>query len=211
MPGATAVVGGDTALASEALGATRDDLLRVGAVAVAAILLILSLALGSLVAPLVLLCGIVLALVAAIGATTLLVQGAGGAAGVQYFVPFAAAVLLLSLGADYGVYMLRAIRERSWTMPPAAAVTEALRASAGPIVLAAAVLAGSFALLAIVPLDAFQQFAVAMVIGIVLAAVVVPMIVTPAALATIAAIGGRIRQPARRRAARRRAEGRRSA
>ncbi|HTI32406.1 MAG TPA: MMPL family transporter, partial [Miltoncostaea sp.] len=192
MPDATASVGGDTAVASEALRATRDDLLRVGAVAVVAILVILALTLGSLVAPLVLVGGIVLALIAAVGAATLAIQGAAGAAGVQYFVPFAAAVLLLSLGADYGVYMLRAIGERSRTMPPAAAVTEALRASAGPITLAAAILAGSFALLAIVPLDAFREFAVAMVIGIALAAVVVPMIVVPWALTVIA------RRPAQR-------------
>ncbi|HET6692287.1 MAG TPA: MMPL family transporter, partial [Miltoncostaeaceae bacterium] len=185
MPRATAAIAGDTALASEALRATRSDLLRVGAVALVAILVILSLALGSVAAPLVLLGGAALALVATIGAATLVIQPAAGAAGVQYFVPFAAAVLLLSLGSDYGVYMLRSIADRARTRSPVAAVTGALRASAGAIALAAGILAGSFALLAIVPLDPFREFAVAMVIGIALAAVVVPMVVVPPVLVAL--------------------------
>ena len=95
-------VGGETALTAETIDATTADMRRIAVAVLLVTLLLLAVFLRALIAPLYLLAASVLALVATLGVTVWIFQGALGYEGLVYFVPFAVGVLLVSLGSDCG-------------------------------------------------------------------------------------------------------------
>ncbi len=194
LTGAHVEIAGDTAVASDAMEVTSADLWRVGIVACAAVIVLLAAMLGSLVMPPLLLAAELLILAATLGITTVVVQVFAGEPGLQHFVPFASSVLLLALGSDYGIYLVR----RVWDLGEDGVrdgLERALPAAAAVIALAGIVLAGSFGLLALVPIDAFREFAIAMAIGVSLVVSVGTMLLVPS---LIAVLGPRARWPAGR-------------
>ena len=74
-----------------------------------------------------------LALAASIGQTTLLFQGFLGHDELTYFVPFAVAVLLLSLGSDYNVFVVGRIWQAARDRPIRDAVAVAVPAASRPV------------------------------------------------------------------------------
>ena len=182
LEGAQTSFGGDTALASLLTSTTRADLGRIALAALAVNLLLLVLFLRAFVLPLYLLATSVLALAASLGLTTLLFQGVLGHDGLTFYVPFAAAVLLVALGSDYNIFgvgnVWRVARERELR----AAIISAVPRTSRAINAAAVTLAVSFGLLALVPLDPFRELAFVMAVGIVLDAVVVRTVLVPALL-----------------------------
>ncbi len=194
MTGAHVAIAGDTALASDAMEATSADLWRVGIVACVAVIVLLAAMLGSLVMPPLLLAAELLILAATLGLTTVVVQVLAGEPGLQHFVPFASSILLLALGSDYGIYLVR----RVWDLGEDGVrdgLERALPAAAAVIALAGIVLAGSFGLLALVPVDPFREFATAMAIGVGLVVLVGTMLLVPS---LIALLGPRARWPGAR-------------
>jgi RND superfamily putative drug exporter len=147
--------------------------------------LLLVLFLRSLLAPLYLLATSILALGAALGITALVFQGALGQEQVTYYVPFMAAVLLVSLGSDYNVFLVGRVWQEAERRPFREAVAEAAPRAARAINVAGLALALSFALLALVPLAAFREFAFAMVVGVLLEAFLVRTWLVPALLALV--------------------------
>jgi RND superfamily putative drug exporter len=174
---------GDTALAQETVHAIRRDGVRVGLAVLLVNLILLALFLRAVWAPLYLLAASTLALAASLGATTWIMQRLLGHDDVTYYVPFAAGVLLLSLGSDYNVFVVGRIWQAAQKRPMREAIAgEAPRASA-TITTAGLTLAGSFGLLALVPIRPMRELALAMAIGILLDTFVVRSILVPALLA----------------------------
>ena len=173
LEGATASFAGDTALAEAIVRQTRSDLGRIALAAVLVDLLLLVIYLRALVAPLYLLATSVLALGASLGLTILVFEGLLGHDGVTFYVPFAAAVLLVALGSDYNIFGVGAIWEEARRRPLKEAIVVAVPRSTRAIAAAGLTLAASFGLLALVPLEPFREFAFAMFVGILLAACVV--------------------------------------
>ncbi|HXV56362.1 MAG TPA: MMPL family transporter [Gaiellaceae bacterium] len=173
---------GNTALADETIAVVLEDLGRIALAALAVNVLLLVLFLRSLLAPLYLLATSILALGAALGITALVFQGALGHDQVTYYVPFMAAVLLVSLGSDYNVFLVGRVWQEAERRPFRAAVAEAAPRAARAINVAGLALALSFALLALVPLAAFREFAFAMVVGVLLEAFLVRTWLVPALL-----------------------------
>ena len=95
------------------------DVWRIAIVALGVNLLLLVVFLRSLVAPLVLLATSVLALAATLGITTFVFQDLLGYDELTYYVPFAAAVLLVSLGSDYNVFIAGQISAGGAAQAPA--------------------------------------------------------------------------------------------
>jgi RND superfamily putative drug exporter len=116
-----------------------------------------------------------------------------------YYVPFAVAVLLLSLGSDYTIFIAGRIWQEARGRPLREALREATPEASGPINTAGLALASSFALLALVPLRSFRELAFAMAVGVLLDAFVVRTILVPA---LINLLGERARWPRRRPASR---------
>ncbi len=175
-------LGGDTALASELVERTRADLGRITAAALAANLLLLVLFLRALLTPVLLLLSSVLGLGAALGGLTFLSEQVLGHDGITFYVPFAAAVLLLSLGSDYNIFGVGYVWERAGRMPFREALASAIPETSSAITVAGATLAASFGMLAVVPLQPFRELAFVMAAGILLDALVVRSLVVPALL-----------------------------
>lgn len=198
--GASASLAGDSALATATVDATSGELLRVGIVAALVNLVLLAVFLRALVAPLYLLAASALSVGASLGLATYLFQDVLGQGQIVYYIPFATAVLLLALGSDYNIFLVGQIWDEA---RPGGMRDALLRAGArsGPaIAVAGVVLAASFALLAIVPLDAMRQFAFVMGVGVLIDAFLVRSVLVPS-LIVLAGDAGRWPGRARRRPA----------
>lgn len=179
LPGARAAWVGDTAIAQAAIDAIGDELLRVGLVALAVNLLLMMLFLRAAGAPLYLLLANVLSVAATLGLATWMFQEVLDHGQLVYYVPFAAAVLLLALGSDYNIYLMGQIWRQARDHGLQEAVRRAVPLGSRPIAVAGLVLAGSFALLALVPVDAMRQFAFVMGVGVLLDAFIVRTLLVP--------------------------------
>jgi RND superfamily putative drug exporter len=202
LEGVRVSLGGNSALALETVDAISDDLWRVALVAAGVNLALLLLFLRGAVAAVGLLAASVLGLAAALGVTELVFLGWLGHGELTYYVPFAVAVLLLSLGSDYTIFIAGRIWQEARTRPLRDALHDAGREASGPITVAGLALALSFALLAVVPLNSFRELALAMAVGVLLDAFVVRTLLVPA---LINVLGERARWPGRPRTAARHA------
>jgi RND superfamily putative drug exporter len=171
---------GQTALASETVEAVVGSSLRVGAVVLAVNFLLLALFLRALVAPLYLLAASVASVAATLGLTTYVFQDLLGHGDLTYYIPFAVGVLLVSLGSDYNVYVVGRIWEELRVRPVREAIAVAIPRASKAISVAGIALALSFAVLAIVPLDAFRELAFMMSVGVLLETFLVRTLLIPA-------------------------------
>jgi RND superfamily putative drug exporter len=183
-------IAGDTALSGAITTVSNHDLVRVGLVALAVLYLILALFLRALLAPLLLLAATLLSVLATLGLTTWVFQGLLGAPGLTFYVPFAVTVLLLSFGSDYNIFLVGRIWQLSTDRPFRERILDGATSAGGAITTAGITLSLSFALLAIVPLNAFREFAFAMVVGILLDTFVVRSVLVPAMLAVLGPAAG---------------------
>ena len=171
---------GQTALAAETVSETVSDLQRIAIAGLCVNLLLLAIFLRSLVAPLFLLAASVLAVAATLGLTTYLFQDVLGHGEVTYYVPFAAAVLLVALGSDYNVYVVGQVWSEGARRPLREAIATAVPRASRTISVAGIALALSFATLAIVPLRSFRELAFTLCVGVLIDAFVVRSMLVPA-------------------------------
>ncbi len=179
LSGVAVAYAGDTAFAENTVSLTVDDLKRIALAALGVNLFFLVIFLRSVVAPLFLLASSVLALAATLGLTTYLFQGILGYDELTYYVPFAAAVLLVSLGSDYNVFVVGRVWEEAKKRPLREAIATAVPRASKTITVAGLALAASFALLALVPLRAFAELGFALAVGVLIDAFVVRTFLVP--------------------------------
>jgi len=187
--GARFELAGQTALTGDSIGSVFADVGRVALAIMAVTLVLLALFLRSLLAPVYLLAASVLAVFATLGLTIGIGQHILGYGSLVYFVPFAAGVLLVSLGSDYNVFVVGRIWEEARRRPVADAVAVATPQASRAITTAGVALAASFAMLAVIPLEQFRQIALAMALGVILDAIVVRSLLVPALVALFGRLG----------------------
>jgi RND superfamily putative drug exporter len=173
-------IGGETAVAHETVDGVLRDLRRIGVVALAVNLLLLMLFLRAVIAPLYLMAASVLGLAASLGITTFFFQDFLGYDDLTYYVPFAAAVLLVALGSDYNVFVAGRIWEEARWLRLREAISVATPAAAKAVTVAGIALAASFALLVAVPLLSFREFAFVMAVGVLVDTFIVRSLLVPA-------------------------------
>ena len=176
-------VGGQSALTGDAINATASDLWRVGLTIVGVTLLLLILFLRALLAPVYLVAASILAVLATLGLTVVICRALFGSADLVFFVPFAAGVLLVSLGSDYNVFVVGRIWEEARSRPAREAVAVAAPRASRAITTAGIALAASFGLLALIPLEQFRQLAIFMAVGVLLDTVIVRSLLVPSLVA----------------------------
>lgn len=150
---------------------------------------LLAIFLRALLAPVYLLAASVLALLATLGITVWIFQSRLGYGSLTYYVPFTVAVLLISLGADYNVFVVGRIWEEARRRPLRDAIALGGSQASRAITVAAVALATSFTLLAMIPLEQFRELAVAMATGIIVDAVAVRSLLVPALVALFGRAG----------------------
>ena len=182
LDGARYGLAGDTAVASELVAATTADLRRIAIAVLAVNLVLLMMFLRAVLAPVLLLGCSVLALAAALGALTIVFEDWRGHDGITFYVPFAASVLLLSLGSDYNIYGVGHVWTRAKHTTVRKAIAERVPETSGAITAAGITLAATFGMLALVPLRQFRELAFVMGLGVLIDALVVRSILVPALL-----------------------------
>lgn len=190
IPDARTSFAGDTALAEATVTQTEADLGRIVLVATGLGFVLLVLFLRALVAPLYLMAANVLAVTASLGLTTFVFQDIVGQSGITFYVPFAAAVLLVALGADYSIFGVGYIWAEARRRPLTEAIRVAVPRSTRAISAAGITLALSFAVLAIVPLRPFREFAFAMSVGILIDVFVVRSLLVPSLVSLFGTASG---------------------
>jgi RND superfamily putative drug exporter len=173
---------GDTALAKGTRSLVNRDLIVIGLAAALVNLLLLTIFLRSLVAPVLLVASSALAIAATFGLTTYIFRDFFNTPDLTYFVPLAVGVLLLSFGTDYNLFIVGRIWQESKERDTAEAIRVAVPRASRAISIAGLALALSFAALAIVPIDPFREFAVAIAIGVIIDTFVVRTLLIPALL-----------------------------
>jgi RND superfamily putative drug exporter len=190
LAGAEAAFAGDTALGLSLVDGAANDLVRVAVAVVLVDLLLLVVFLRALVAPLYLLATSVLAVCAALGTTVWFFQDVLGHDGITFYVPFAAAVLLISLGSDYNIFSVGYIWEEARRRPLADALAVAVPRSTRAINAAGITLAVSFGLVALIPVAPFQELAFAVGVGVLMDAFVVRSLLVPALIVLVGRFSG---------------------
>ena len=182
---ATAGLAGDTATGVFIVDQVQRDLVRIAIAAILANLLMLILFLRAVVAALYLLVASALSVSASLGLATLMFDWLDPGQGLTFYVPFAAAVLLLAFGSDYNIFGVGSVWEAARHRSLAEAIAAAMPGTTRAISAAGIALAASFGLLAIVPLTHFRQLAFVMLVGILLDVFVVRLLLMPALLTVV--------------------------
>jgi RND superfamily putative drug exporter len=176
----TAALAGQSAIAADTVEGIVDSSVLVGAVVLALNVLLLAVFLRAAVAPLYLVASSLLSVAATLGLTTYVFQGFLGHSDLTYYVPFAAGVLLVSLGSDYNVFVVGRIWQEARRRPLREAIAVAAPRASRAIGIAGLALALSFAMLALVHVDGFRELAFMMGLGVLLETFVVRPLLIPA-------------------------------
>jgi RND superfamily putative drug exporter len=181
---------GDGPVAHDTVAMIRSDLVRVVAAVLLVNLVLLIIFLRALIAPVLLVAASALSVAAAIGITTWTFQTLLGYGQLTYYVPFAAGVLLVSLGSDYNVFVAGRVWQEARVRPFRDALRIAPARTAAAVRTAGITLAASFGLLAIVNVRAFRELAFTMAVGILLDTFFVRPLLVPSLVSLFGELSG---------------------
>jgi RND superfamily putative drug exporter len=180
VPGADAMVGGNTAVNLDVQRAAQFDRNLIIPVVLAVVLIILALLLRSILAPLLLVATVVLSFAAALGLSAFVFKHVFGFGGADASYPLFVFVFLVALGIDYNIFLMTRVREEAHRQGTRRATLVGLSATGGVITSAGLVLAGTFAVLATLPLIAFAEIGFTVAFGVLLDTIVVRSVLVTA-------------------------------
>jgi len=180
VPGADAKVGGDTALILDTERAAAHDNRVIIPIVLVVVFLVLTVLLRALVAPVVLIATVVLSFLTALGLSALAFQHVFGFKGADASLPLFVFVFLVALGIDYNIFLMTRVHEESKKFGMRRGALIGLAATGGVITSAGLVLAGTFAVLATLPLVAFAEIGFAVAVGVLIDTIIVRSVLVTA-------------------------------
>jgi RND superfamily putative drug exporter len=129
---------------------SNSDLAHVIPIAILVIGVLLALVMRSLVAPLYLIASVAISYFAALGLAVIIFIELGNSGGITFILPFLLFIFLLALGEDYNILVMTRIREEAHHLPLREAVARAVGVTGTTVTSAGLVLAGTFAVFAVV-------------------------------------------------------------
>jgi RND superfamily putative drug exporter len=177
---ADAKVGGNTAINLDVQRAARFDRNVIIPIILFVVFVILALLLRAVLAPLLLIATVVLSFAAALGASALVFKYGFGWSAEDSSFPLFVFVFLVALGIDYNIFLMTRVREETVKHGTRRAALIGLAATGGVITSAGLVLAGTFAVLATLPLVAFAEIGFAVAFGVLLDTLVVRSVLVTA-------------------------------
>ncbi|SDU62064.1 MMPL family transporter [Jiangella alkaliphila] len=180
VPDADALVGGNTAIALDAKNAAARDSTVIMPLVLVAVFVILMILLRAFVAPLILVATVVLSFAAALGLSSLIFEHLLGFAGADTAFPLFVFVFLVALGIDYNIFLMTRVHEEAKQHGTRRGALIGLAATGGVITSAGLVLAGTFAVLATLPVVAFAEIGIAVALGVLLDTLIVRSILVTA-------------------------------
>jgi len=178
--GEAVLVGGTTAEEHDLREAVRSDTLFLVPLVLLVVFAILVLLLRAIVGPLMLIATVVLSFFAALGLALVVFELFADFPGEDPSYPLFAFIFLVALGIDYNIFLMARVREEAQSMPTKEAMLKGLAVTGGVITSAGIVLAGTFSVLAVLPLVALTQIGITVALGVLLDTFVVRSILVPA-------------------------------
>jgi len=179
VPGADAKVGGWSAVQLDTLQASSHDSKVIIPAILLVVFIILALLLRSLLAPLLLVGTVILSFGASMGISAMAFKGFGWN-GVDTGMPLFAFVFLVALGIDYNIFLMTRIREESARRGTRRGALVGLSATGGVITWAGLVLAGTFGVLATLPIVPFAEIGFSVALGVLLDTMIVRSVLVTA-------------------------------
>jgi RND superfamily putative drug exporter len=179
-PGLEGRLGDATAIQYDYSEATQSDLQLLAPLVLLVIFAILVILLRAIVAPLYLIATVVFSLFATLGVTAFVFIELVGDAGFDTSLPTYAFIFLVALGVDYNIFLMSRVREEAREHPTREAVIRAVAATGPVITSAGIILAGTFAVLATLPVTFLLHLGFAVAVGVLLDTLIVRTIMVPA-------------------------------
>ena len=180
VPGANALVGGNTAINLDVMRASAHDRLVIIPFILVVVFLILGLLLRAVLAPVMLIATVVLSFAAALGVSALMFDHVFNFGGADTSFPLFVFVFLVALGIDYNIFLMTRVREEAGKHGPRRGALTGLAATGGVITSAGCVLAGTFAALATLPVTFLAELGFAVAFGVLLDTIVVRSVLVTA-------------------------------
>ncbi len=192
--GAGTLVGGQTAIEHDLRQAAARDSSVIPPIVLVVVFLILMVLLRAVVAPLLLIGTVILSYGAALGVGYLVFDLVFGFPGSDPSLPLFAFVFLVALGVDYNIFLVARAREETLKHGTREGMLRALAVTGGVITSAGIVLAGTFSVLAVLPLTFLTEIGFVVAFGVLLDTFLVRSVLVPA---LIVQMGDRVWWPSR--------------
>jgi putative drug exporter of the RND superfamily len=174
------LVGGASAVEFDVREAAAWDSTVIPPIILVVVFVILALLLRAVVAPLVLIGTVILSFVAALGVGYFAFDVLFGFPGSDPSLPLFAFVFLVALGVDYNIFLLARAREETLQHGTREGILRALAVTGGVITSAGIVLAGTFSVLAVLPLVFLTEIGFVVAFGVLLDTFLVRSVLVPA-------------------------------
>jgi RND superfamily putative drug exporter len=173
------LVGGATAVEFDVRDAAAWDSAVIPPIVLVVVFLILVLLLRAVVAPLILIGTVILSFAAALGVGYFAFDVFFDFPGSDPSLPLFAFVFLVALGVDYNIFLMARAREETLTHGTRAGMLRALAVTGGVITSAGIVLAGTFSVLAVLPLVFLTEIGFVVAFGVLLDTFLVRSVLVP--------------------------------
>jgi putative drug exporter of the RND superfamily len=174
------LVGGPSAIEFDVRDAAGWDSIVIPPIILVVVFLILVGLLRALVAPLVLIGTVILSFLAALGVGYFVFDVIFGFPGSDPSLPLFAFVFLVALGVDYNIFLIARAREETLRHGTQQGILRALAVTGGVITSAGIVLAGTFSVLAVLPLTFLTEIGFVVAFGVLLDTFLVRSVLVPA-------------------------------
>jgi RND superfamily putative drug exporter len=174
------LVGGASAVEFDVRDAAAWDSTVIPPIVLVVVFLILMLLLRAVVAPLLLIGTVILSFLAALGVGYFAFEVVFDFPGSDPSLPLFAFVFLVALGVDYNIFLVARAREETLKHGTRAGILRALAVTGGVITSAGIVLAGTFSVLAVLPLVFLTEIGFVVAFGVLLDTFLVRSVLVPA-------------------------------
>jgi RND superfamily putative drug exporter len=174
------LVGGATAVEFDVREAAAWDSAVIPPIVLVVVFLILVGLLRAVIAPLILIGTVILSFVAALGVGYFAYDVIFDFPGSDPSLPLFAFVFLVALGVDYNIFLMARAREETLTHGTRGGMLRALAVTGGVITSAGIVLAGTFSVLAVLPLVFLTEIGFVVAFGVLLDTFLVRSVLVPA-------------------------------
>ena len=176
----TALVGGSTAVEADLREASADDNRLLIPLALVIVFVILVGLLRSILAPVLLIATVVISFLAALGVGAIVFDVIFGFPGSDTSLPLFAFIFLVALGVDYNIFLMARVREEALKHGTKEGMLRGVAVTGGVITSAGIVLAGTFAVLGVLPITFLTQIGFVVAFGVLLDTFIVRSIIVPA-------------------------------
>ena len=176
----TALVGGPTAQQKDFDVAAAHDNRLIVPIVLLVVFLILAVLLRALALPLLLIATVILSFGGALGVSSVIFTHLFGYPGEPSTLPLLAFIFLVALGVDYNIFLMARTREETLPHGTHQGMLRGLAVTGGVITSAGIVLAGTFTMLATLPLKTLTELGFTIAFGVLLDTFIVRSLLVPA-------------------------------